>query len=126
MGIVSSIGTDSTTKQDADDNSSFRLSPLHSAHSNVTSTLPSPTFTHVDATSDAGSGPSFMASFFKKTMHHVRWPSQSPSRETDTSSDTDRQRGDNADTKRKGAELAHPAMSDLKQEGDLDLNHFSS
>ena len=127
-GTVSSIGSVSTTEQDADDNSSFRLSPLRSAHSDVTSTLPSPTFTHVDTTSDAGSRPSSVTSFFKKTMHHVRRPSPSPSRETDIGSDTthnDGQKGDNADSKGKGAELARPAMLDLKQEADLDVRPFA-
>ena len=116
-GTVSSVGSGSTTEQDADDNSSFRLSPLRSAHSDVTSTLPSPTYTHVDTTSDVDSRPSSVTSFFRKTMHRVRRSSPSPSRETDTFSDTTRndgQKGDNADAKGKGAELACPAMLDLK------------
>jgi Ca2+-transporting ATPase len=124
-GTVSSVGSGSSTEQDADDGSSFRLSPLRSAHSDVTSTLPSPTVTHVDNASDAGSRPSSVTSFFKKTMHRL---SPSPSRESVTGSDTthnDRQRGDNSDTKRKGAELARPAMLDLKQEADLDVHPFS-
>jgi Ca2+-transporting ATPase len=127
IATVSSIGSGSTTEQDADDSSSFRLSPLHSAHSDVT-TLPSPTHTHVDTASDDGSRPSSVTSFFKKTVHRVRRPSPSPSRETDTGSDTtrnDRQRGDNADSKRKGAELARPALLDLKQEADLDVHPFA-
>jgi P-type Ca2+ transporter type 2C len=128
IGTVSSIGSGSTTEQDGDDNSSFRLSPLRSAHSDVTSTLPSPTYTHVDNASDVGSRPSSVTSFFQKTMHRVRRPSPSPSRETDTGSETTRndgQRGDNADAKRKGAQLARPAMLDLKQEADLDVLPFA-
>ena len=125
---MSSIGSSSTTEQDADDNSSFRLTPLRSAHSDVTSALPSPTYTHVDTMSEVGSRPSSVTSFFKKTMmHRVKRPS-SPGRETDTGSDTTRndgQKGDNADTKRKGAELARPAMLDLKQEADLDVHPFA-
>ena len=124
-GTVSSIGSGSSTEQDADDGSSFRLSPLRSAHSDVTSTLPSPTVTHVDNASDVGSRPSSVTSFFKKTMHRL---SPSPSRESVTGSDTthnDGQRGDNSDTKRKGAELARPAMLDLKQEADLDVHPFA-
>ncbi len=63
----------STTEQDADDNSSFRLSPLSPAHPEVT-TLPSPpTYTHVDTTSSSDADSR---------------PSSPPSRETDTDSDT--------------------------------------
>ena len=100
-----------------DDSSSFRLSPLRSAHSNVTSTLPSPIHTHMDTTSDSGSHPSSITSFFKNTMHCVRQPLPSPSCETDTDLDmmrSDRQRGD-TDVKHKGAELACPVVLDLKQ-----------
>jgi P-type Ca2+ transporter type 2C len=127
IGTMSSIGSGSTTEQDADDNSSFRLSPLRSTHSDVTSALPSPTHTHVDTASDVGSRPSSVTSFFKKTVDRVRRPSPSPSRETDTGSDTTRndgQKGDNADGKRK-AELARPALLDLKQEADLDVHPFA-
>jgi Ca2+-transporting ATPase len=104
IGSVSSIGSGSTTEQDAGDNSSFRLGPLCSAHSHVAITLPSPTYTH------------------------VRQPPPSPSRETDTGSDTTRydgQKEDNADAKRKGAELARPATLDLEQEADLDVHPFA-
>ena len=124
IGTVSSIGT-SSTERDVEDTSSFRLSPLRSAHSDLTSTLPSPTQTHVDASSDAGSRPSSVTSFFRKTAHRVRRPSPSPS---DTGSDTTRndgQKGDNADVKRKGAELARPVVLDLKQEADLDVRPFT-
>ena len=124
-GTVSSIGSGSYTEQDADDNSSFRLSPLRSPHSDVTSTLPSPTQTHVDTASDVDSRPSSVASFFKNTMHRVRRPSPSPSRETETGSDTTRSDGQRRDSKRKGAELARPVMLDLKQEADLDVHPFS-
>ncbi len=60
-------------------------------------------------------------------MHRVRRPSPSPSCASDTASDTthnDGQKGYNADTKHKGAELARPAMLDLKQEVDLDVRPF--
>ncbi len=114
---MSSVSSGSTSKHNMDDSSSFRLSPLRSAHSNVTSTLPSPIHTHMDTTSDSGSHPSFITSFFKNTMHCVRQPLPSPSCETDTDLDmmrSDRQRGD-TDVKHKGAELACPVVLDLKQ-----------
>ena len=102
VGTVSSIAS-SSTERDVEDNSSFRLTPLPSAHSDVTSTLPSPTHTHVDVISDAGSRPSSVTSFFR-SVHRVRRLSPSPSGETDTGSDItrhDEQRGANADVKRK-------------------------
>ena len=109
IGSVSSIGGGSTTEQDADDNSSFRLSPLRSTHSDVTSTLPS-THTHVDTASDVGSRPSSVTSFFKKTLHRLRRPPPPPSRETDTGPDTTRNDGQ---------------MLNLKQEADLDVHPFA-
>jgi Ca2+-transporting ATPase len=127
-GTVSSIGSGSTTEQDANDNSSFRLSPMRSAQCDVTSPLPSSTYTHLDGASDVCSRPSSVTSFFNETVHRVRQPSPSPCRETGTGSDTtpnDGQKGDNADAKRKGAELARPAMLDLKQEADLDVHPFA-
>ena len=45
IGTVSGIGSGSTTEQVADNNSSFRLSPLHTAHSDVANTLSSTTNT---------------------------------------------------------------------------------
>jgi P-type Ca2+ transporter type 2C len=128
IGTVSSVGTSSSTEQYPDDSSSFRLSPLRSAHSDVMSTLPSPTHTHVDTTSDAGSRPSSVTGFFKNSMRRVRRPSSSRSRETDAGSDmtqNDGQKGDNTDVKRKGTELARPAVLDLKQEADLDVYPFT-
>jgi Ca2+-transporting ATPase len=104
IGSVSSIGSGSTTEQDADDNSSFTLNPLRSADSDVTSTQSSPTYTHVDTASGVGSRPSSVTSFFKKTVHRVRGRSPSSSRE---------------------AELARPATLDLKQEADLDVHPFA-
>ncbi|KAI9463227.1 calcium-translocating P-type ATPase [Lactarius psammicola] len=92
QGHLSSIGN----------SSSLGLSPVRSGHSDVPSTLPSPTNTHVDAGSDI-SRPS--------TVQRVRHSSPSPSGDTDA--------GDNTDVKRKGAELARPALLDLKQEADL-------
>ena len=124
VGTVSSIAS-SSTERDVEDNSSFRLSPLPSAHSDVTSTLPSPTHTHVDVISDAGSRPSSVTSFFRRSVHRVRRPSPSPS---DTGSDITRhdgQKGDNSDVKRKETQLARPAVLDLKQEADLDVHPFS-
>ena len=127
VATVSSIGS-SSTDRDVEDNLSFKLSPMRSAHSDVTSTLPSPTHTHVDANSDAGSRPSSVTSFFRRTVHRVRRSSPSPSGETDSASESTRndgQKGDNADVKRKGAELARPAVLDLKQEADLDVRPFA-
>jgi Ca2+-transporting ATPase len=79
---MSSIGSGSTTVQDADDNSDFRRSPVRSAHFDAMSPLLSPTHTHVDTASDA------VTSFFKKIVHRVRRPSLPHCRETDTGSDT--------------------------------------
>jgi hypothetical protein len=90
IATVSSVGS-SSTDRDMEDNVSFRLSPLRSACSDVTSTLPSPTQTPVDANSDAGSRPPSVNCFIRRTMHRqhrVRRPSPSPSGETDTASDT--------------------------------------
>jgi hypothetical protein len=73
----------------------FRLSPLPSAHSDVTGTLTSPTYTHVDVSSDVGS--CRVTRFFRKTIHRVRRSSSSLSGETDTVSNTaqhDGQKGD--------------------------------
>jgi hypothetical protein len=112
IGTVSSTSNGSSSNEcDAKDNSS----PLHSAHSDVTNTLPLPTLTHLHTMSDAGSRPSPVASFIKRVMHRLRRPPPSPSRETDTGLDTTRndgQKGDNADVKCKGAELARPAENE--------------
>jgi Ca2+-transporting ATPase len=125
---VSSVGS-SSTERDVEDNQSFRLSPVRSAHSDVASTLPSPTHTHVDpASSDVSSRPSSPASFLKKTLHRVRRPSPSPTGESDTNSDTTRHdgpKGDNADVNRNGPQLARPALLDLKQEADLNVHPFA-
>lgn len=128
MTTVSSVGS-SSTERDTEDNQSFRLSPVRSAHSDAASTLPSPTHTHVDtASSDLPSRPSSPASFLKKTLHRVRRPSPSPTGESDTNSDTTRNdgsKGDSADVNRNGPQLARPATLDLKQEADLDARPFS-
>ena len=82
---------------DAEYHSSFRLSPLPSAHSDVTGTLTSPTYTHVNASSDAGSRRLSVTRFFRKTIHRVRRSSSSLSGESDTVSNTaqnDGQKGD--------------------------------
>jgi hypothetical protein len=113
IATVSSIGS-SSTERDAEVNSS----PLHSARSDATSTFPFPTLTDLHTTSDAGSRPSSMTSFFKTLIHRIRRPSPSPSQETDTDSDTTRiesndgQKGDNEDVKCKGAELARPTENE--------------
>jgi Ca2+-transporting ATPase len=126
-GTISSIGS-SSTDRDIEDVPGLGLSTVRSGHSDAPSTLPSPTNTHVDAGSDT-SRPSSPASFFKRTVQRVRHPSPSPSGDTDMGSDTTRndsvQRGDNADVKRKGAELARPALLDLKQEADLNVEPFA-
>jgi Ca2+-transporting ATPase len=127
VGTVSSVGS-SSTERDIEDNQSFRLSPVRSAQSDAPSTLPSPTYTHVDPGPDVISRPSSAASFFRKTLHRVRRGSPSPSGETDTGSDTTRsetQKGDSADVKRKGPEIARPPLLDLKQEADLDVHPFA-
>jgi Ca2+-transporting ATPase len=127
IDTVSRIGS-SSTERDVEDNSSSRISPLGSAHSDVTSTLPSPTHPHVDTSSDAGSRPSSVTSFFKRAVHRVRQPSPSHSGETGTGSGTTRnggQKGISAGVKRKGAQLARPAVLDLKQEADLDVHPFA-
>jgi Ca2+-transporting ATPase len=127
IGTVSSVGS-SLTERDIEDNQSFRLSPVRSAQSDAPSTLPSPTYTHVDPGPDVISRPSSAASFFQKTLHRVRRGSPSPSGETDAGSDTTRsetQKGDNADVNRKGAQLARPPLLDLKQEASLDVHPFA-
>ena len=118
-GTVSSIASSSTTEQDADDSSSSRLSPLRPPHSDVTS---SPTYAHVDTTSDVDSRSSSVTSFFKSTIHRVRRSSPSPGRETDAGSNMTQSDGQRKDSK--GAELARPVMLDLKQEADLDVHPF--
>ncbi|KAH9052974.1 calcium-translocating P-type ATPase [Lactarius deliciosus] len=93
------------------------LSPVRSGQSDIPSTLPSPTNTHVDAGSDT-SRPSSAAGFFKRTVQRVHIGS-------DTTRNDSVQKGDNADVKRKGAELARPALLDLKQEADLNVEPFA-
>ncbi len=44
---------------------------------------------------------------------------------SDTTRNDSVQKGDNADVKRKGAELARPALLDLKQEADLNVEPFA-
>ena len=85
-------------------------SPLQSAHSHVTSTLPLLTLPRLHTTSYPVSRPSSL-------VHRVRRPSPPPSRETDADWDTTRndgQKGDNADVKCKGAELARPAENESR------------
>lgn len=90
------------------------LSPLPSAHPHVTSTLPFSTHTHVDANLDAGSRPSSVTSFFKRSVHRVRRPSPSSSGETDTGSGTTRhngQKGDNARRQAQGSSTRTPCRA---------------
>jgi P-type Ca2+ transporter type 2C len=128
IATVSSIGS-SSTERDIDETSSIGLSPVPSAHSDVTSMLPSPTHTHVDVGSDVGSRPTSAIGFFKKTVHRVRRSSPSPSGESDVGSDITGKggggEGDNADVKRKGPQVARPAVLDLKQEADLNVDPFA-
>lgn len=117
IGTVSesSIGS-SSTEYDAEDNSSpLHPSPLHPVHSDVT-TLPTLT---QHTTPDAGSRPLFgvVTHFLQVVILErigVRRPPLSPSRETDTGSDTtqnDGQKGDGVDVKCKGAE-PHPTANE--------------
>jgi len=127
VATVSSVGS-SWSERRYEDNQGFRPSPMRSAHSDAPRTLPSPTHTHVDIVSDAPSRPSSPASSLRKTFHRVRESSPSPSGETDTGSDTarnDGQRKGNSNIKRKGPELARPALSGLKQEADIDVHPFA-
>ena len=125
-GTISTIGS-SSTDRDIDDSTGLGLSLVRSGHSDAPSTLPSPTNTHVDPASDI-SRPSSAAGFFKRQVQRVRQPSPAPSGDSDIS-DTTRhdsaQRGDNADVNRKGTELARPAVLDLKQEADLNVEPFT-
>jgi hypothetical protein len=92
-------------EHDAEDNPS----PLHSAHSDVTSPF---TVTHLHSTLDTGSRRPLapVTTFLKRIMHRLRRPSpSSPSRGTDAGWDATRnngQKGDDADVKCKGAESA--------------------
>ena len=126
MTTVSSVGS-SSTEREYEDNPSFGLSPVRSAHSDANSTLPPPTHTHVDIVPDVPSRSSSPASFIRKTLHRVR-RSQSPSGETDTASETTRndgQKGDNTNVKRKSRKLARPAVLDLEQEADMNVHPFT-
>ncbi|KAH9992234.1 hypothetical protein BJV74DRAFT_835049 [Russula compacta] len=94
----SSIGSTST-ECDIEDSLSFRLCPVCSAHSNLTSSLPSSTHPQVDA----GSG-----------LSCIRRSSPSPSRETTyTGSETLRSDG-------QGTQQAYPVICDLKQAAESD------
>ena len=127
MATVSSVGS-SSTEREYEDNQSFRLSPVRSAHFDAISTLLSPTHTHLDVVPEVPSRPSSPACFLRKASHRVWWSSPSPSGETDTGSDTtrnDEQEEDNSHVGRKGPELARSAVSKLKQEADFDLHPFA-
>ena len=106
----SSIGSN-TTDHDA----------VPSGRSDAVNTLPSPTNTHIDAVPDT-SHPSTPAAFFKRTAQRVRHPSPYPSDNFEMGSDITR---DCTDVNRERAKLAHPAVLDLKQEADLNVEPFS-
>ena len=91
-----------------------------SCRSDTLNTLPSPTNTHIDAVSDT-SRPSTPAAFFKRTVQRVRHPSSSPNDDFEMGSAITR---DSADVNRVRAELAYPAVLDLKQEADLNVEPF--
>jgi hypothetical protein len=117
--IVSRDNNQAPAPSVASYNSSFRLSPLRSTHSNVT-IAPSPT--HTTPSSDAGSRTSSVTRFFRRTIHRVKRSSSSLSGDTGSDSTrNDGQKGDNADAKRKRAQLARRAVLDLKQEADSDF-----
>jgi Ca2+-transporting ATPase len=104
---------------------------LRSGQPDTPNTHSSPNNPHVDAVSHP-SRHSSPASFFKRAAQRVRHPSPSSSGDTDACSDTSRhnsvdsvQSGDNADIDRKRVELARPAVLDLKQEVDLNVEPFS-
>ena len=92
-----------------------------SGRSDAPSTLPSPTNTHVDAASHTAR-PSSLAACFKRAVHRVRRPSSSTGDDIEMGSDITR---DNADVNRERSELAPPAILDLKQEADLNVEPFS-
>lgn len=126
IATVPCVGS-SSTERESEADQSLRLSP-GSAQSDVASTPPSPTHTHVDTSSGVISHPSSTASFFRATLHRTRQPSPSPSDKTYTGSDATQnngQKGDNADVMRKGAQFLRPAVLDLNQEPDLDIRPFT-
>ncbi|KAH9021978.1 Ca-transporting ATPase [Lactarius hengduanensis] len=75
------IGSIFTNRDDVEGPSNPGLSPVRSSQSDVLSTHPSSTNTHVDA----GSDPSSVANFFMATEQHIRHPSRG---ETDIRLDT--------------------------------------
>lgn len=84
------------------------------AHSDVTNALPSRT--DVDTSSDAGSRPSTVTSFFRRTVHFM-WSSSPPSgesRETDTGSVTTRIVLDNLEGRLEAAKKLHGEFVDLQ------------
>ena len=94
-----------------------------SGRSDAPSTLPSPTNTHVAAASYTACPPSLrLAASVKRTVQRVLRPSSSPGDDIEMGSDITR---DNADVKRERSELAPPAILDLKQEADLNVEPFS-
>ena len=122
-GTVSS----STTDRNIDRSSSLRPSTVRSGHSDLPSTRPSATNTPVDARSDTRH-PS-PASFFKRTVQRVCHPYPPTGGGTGIDFDTTRSdsvwEGDHTDVKLKGAELARPAVLDLNQEADLNVEPFA-
>ena len=124
IATVSGIGS-SSAEREIEADQSLRLSPVCSAQSDVASSPPSPTHTHVDTSSGVISHPSSTASFFRDTLHRIRQPSPSPSGKTYTDSNatqSDGQKGDNADVKHR---RARPPLLNLFQEQDLDVRPFA-
>ena len=89
--------------------------PSRAAHSDVTISHVDDT---LDAPSSAGSRPSSVTNFFRRTVHRVRRPPG----ESDTGLGITRnrgQKGGDADVRRERPQLARPVVFDSKQEADL-------
>ena len=112
IGTVSSIGSTSA-EYDIEDSSSFRPCPVFSAHSDVTSSLPSLTQTLADTGSDVGSSSSPRISSLGRSLYRVRQSSPFPSRET-TYTGSEKLPSDG-----QGTQQAYPVVWDLKQAADL-------
>ena len=115
ISTVSSI-CNTLTECDIEDSSRFRLCPVCSAHSDVTSTIPSLRHTQVDAASDVVSRSPPRNSFFGRGLYYLQQSSPSPSCETThTGSETLRSDGQRT-------QQAYPVVCDLKQAAELDYH----
>ena len=119
-------GARTDSESAAEDNRRFKLQS-RATRPEWTSTLPTVTDTrmvHVDASLDAetsaGSRPSFLTSFFRRTVRRVRRQSG----ESDTAVRNGGQKGENANARRKETQLARPAVLDLKPQQYSDLGFF--